>query len=191
MSTATASATSTPTRRTIHCGRCGQSGHNALNIRCPMQPWNIGLPETTPEMYHQRKSYWTNTGQTLFSPSTPHGDETVHGATAPSIPASRSQRVYESSTPYTIPENTTNTQILNSIFDIIGALQLDTNIYEDDSQIGHSHTHNHEDPIIVTRQNDKTEAIRRVLDVVEENIADMSSSAYKNIMDALGKEYNT
>ena len=178
MATATPTTTPTanPTRRTIHCGRCGQSGHNALNIRCPMQPWNIGLPETTPEMYFQRKSYWTNTGQVLFSPSR-HVNHSI--------------LEQDSVIPHTIPNNTTNTQILNSIFDIIGELQLDTNIYEDESQIGNTHTHTHEDPIIVTRQNDKTEAIRRVLDVVEDNIADMSSSAYKNIVEALGKEYNT
>lgn len=169
-------SSATITRRPIHCGRCGQSGHNALNIRCPMQPWNIGLSETTSEMYHQRKSYWTNTGQVFITPSR-------H--------INHSRQVYDLDTPHTIPNNTTNTQILNSIFNIIGELQLDTNIYEDESQIENTHTHTHEDPIIVTRQNDKTEAIRRVLDVVEDNIADMSSSAYKNIVEALGTEYNT
>jgi len=48
-----------------------------------------------------------------------------------------------------------------------------------------------EDPIIVTRQNDKTEAVTRIMTMVEENMEGMSDQAYKNIMDHLGHEYNT
>ena len=48
-----------------------------------------------------------------------------------------------------------------------------------------------EDPIIVTRQNDKTEAVTRIMTMVEENMLGMNDQAYKNIMEHLGSEYNT
>ena len=47
-----------------------------------------------------------------------------------------------------------------------------------------------EDPIIVTRQNDKTEAVTRIMTMVEENMDGMSDQAYINIMDHLAREYN-
>ena len=75
-----------------------------------------------------------------------------------------------------------------SFYDAVLAVIGIISIYEDDEHSRRTQTL--EDPIVVTRQNDKTEAIRRVLEVVEDNISDMSSSAYKNIVEALGKEYN-